>query len=331
MNRVGLGVDITRGGPITSIGRLLFTASEPGLWLDPSDLTTLFQDTAGTQPVTTAGQTVALALDKSKGLVLGPELVTNGAFDTDTAWTKGAGWTIAGGVASFTATGSISNLSQASILPSVGATVRVTVTLTRSAGAIGIYAGLSATPFSVSASGTYTFLATVTGNTTFYAQAGTTFTGTIDNISVRELSGNHATQSILASRPLYALHPSSGIRNLANGSADVGNAAYWLASQTVNGVTYTRVATGIDTDGLPYADYSAVGTATTLSEVFPYVPANSRISAAVGNQITVSFLARVISGTPPTGGSGARADVVGETAPNTFTEIGASAVFSSTT
>jgi hypothetical protein len=43
----------------------LFAASEPGIWLDPSDLTTLFQDTAGTTPVTAAGQTVARINDKS--------------------------------------------------------------------------------------------------------------------------------------------------------------------------------------------------------------------------------------------------------------------------
>ena len=44
----------------------LFTAGEAGVWYDPSDLTTLFQDTAGTTPVTTPGQTVALMLDKSR-------------------------------------------------------------------------------------------------------------------------------------------------------------------------------------------------------------------------------------------------------------------------
>jgi len=44
---------------------LLFAASEPGVWCDPSDLTTLFQDTAGTTPVTTPGQTVARINDKS--------------------------------------------------------------------------------------------------------------------------------------------------------------------------------------------------------------------------------------------------------------------------
>lgn len=43
----------------------LFAASEPGFWYDPSDLSTLFQDTAGTTPVTAAGQSVGRILDKS--------------------------------------------------------------------------------------------------------------------------------------------------------------------------------------------------------------------------------------------------------------------------
>ena len=47
------------------ISSTLFGSSEQGVWYDPSDLSTLFQDTAGTTPVTTAGQTVGLMLDKS--------------------------------------------------------------------------------------------------------------------------------------------------------------------------------------------------------------------------------------------------------------------------
>ena len=42
----------------------LFAASEPGGWYDPSDLTTLFQDAAGTTPVTAVEQPVGLVLDK---------------------------------------------------------------------------------------------------------------------------------------------------------------------------------------------------------------------------------------------------------------------------
>jgi hypothetical protein len=43
----------------------LFAAAEPGTWYDPSDLTTLFTDSAGTTPVTGPNQTVGKMLDKS--------------------------------------------------------------------------------------------------------------------------------------------------------------------------------------------------------------------------------------------------------------------------
>ena len=43
----------------------LFAAGEQGVWYDPSDLSTMFQDEAGTVPVTDAGQPVGLWLDKS--------------------------------------------------------------------------------------------------------------------------------------------------------------------------------------------------------------------------------------------------------------------------
>ena len=56
-------------GVLTPMGALLFAASEPGAWYDPSDMSTLFQDSAGTVPVTAVEQLVGLILDKSKGLV----------------------------------------------------------------------------------------------------------------------------------------------------------------------------------------------------------------------------------------------------------------------
>lgn len=43
----------------------LFAANEQGAWYDPSDLSTLFQDSAGTVPVTAVGQPVGKILDKS--------------------------------------------------------------------------------------------------------------------------------------------------------------------------------------------------------------------------------------------------------------------------
>lgn len=43
----------------------LFQAGQAGAWYDPSDLSTLWQDTAATVPVTAAGQSVARVDDKS--------------------------------------------------------------------------------------------------------------------------------------------------------------------------------------------------------------------------------------------------------------------------
>lgn len=67
MGMLGVGVGVVASalrGLVNAIARL-FAANEPGLWIDPSDLSTLFQDTAGTTPVTSPGQQVALALDKT--------------------------------------------------------------------------------------------------------------------------------------------------------------------------------------------------------------------------------------------------------------------------
>jgi hypothetical protein len=62
--QIGLGLSLTnlRGGFNPSA---LFAFGEQGAWYDPSDITTLFQDNAGTVPVTAAGQSVGLMLDKS--------------------------------------------------------------------------------------------------------------------------------------------------------------------------------------------------------------------------------------------------------------------------
>lgn len=50
---------------IHSLIRKLFANNEQGFFYDPNDLSTMYQDAAGTIPVTAAGQPVGLMLDKS--------------------------------------------------------------------------------------------------------------------------------------------------------------------------------------------------------------------------------------------------------------------------
>ena len=59
------------GGGALSFEKLiakLFANNEQGFFYDPNDLSTMFQDAAGTVPVTGSGQPVGLILDKSKGV-----------------------------------------------------------------------------------------------------------------------------------------------------------------------------------------------------------------------------------------------------------------------
>ena len=62
--QAGNGVSMLSPGNVFSPSSL-FAASEQGVWYDPSDFSTMFQDSAGTVPVTAVGQVVGLILDKS--------------------------------------------------------------------------------------------------------------------------------------------------------------------------------------------------------------------------------------------------------------------------
>lgn len=66
MMQLGLSIALTMqqsGGGFSPA--LLFANGEQGVWFDPSDRSTLFQDAAGTTPVTAPAQPVGLMLDKS--------------------------------------------------------------------------------------------------------------------------------------------------------------------------------------------------------------------------------------------------------------------------
>lgn len=126
----------------------------------------------------------AAAFASSKSL----EMVVNGSFDADTAWTKGTGWVISGGTASRPAQGAASTITQPCNLIA-GQTYRVTFTITAiSAGTI-IFRFINGTTVSGTGRttpGTYTQdLVALNGNDTIGINANTALTdATIDNVSV---------------------------------------------------------------------------------------------------------------------------------------------------
>jgi hypothetical protein len=72
------GATVINGAKLSfeTVMKKLFANGEQGFWYDPSDMGTMYQDAAGTVPITAVGQPVGLMLDKSKGLVLGSKIAT---------------------------------------------------------------------------------------------------------------------------------------------------------------------------------------------------------------------------------------------------------------
>ncbi|NBE05922.1 hypothetical protein [Paragemmobacter ruber] len=94
---------------------------------------------------------------------------------------------------------------------------------------------------------------------------------------------------------LVEVIPTAAYKNLAMGSADVGNSTPWPTPVVQNGLTATKVATGVDGDGLPYADYRLQGTATGVHDGI-YNVMQSQQATAEGAQFAAGFIARRIAG-----------------------------------
>lgn len=147
MSLRGQLVSSTKFSPLS-----LFSGGVVGVWFDPNDITTLFQDTAGTIPVTTTGQSVALMLDKSGNakhatqatLAQRPTYgiipyggVRNILIGTDTLSTQSVSVGAIAQTLSFTGTGTVV-LSGAFIgsLVGTGASNQVSLTFTPTAGSL---------------------------------------------------------------------------------------------------------------------------------------------------------------------------------------------------
>lgn len=121
----------------------------------------------------------------------GDELVTNGTFDTDSDWTKGDGWSIGSGVASSDGTQTANSQlnSSSSVTLIAGATYVLSYDVTRTAGAILIAVINELDYQSETTSGTfyYTFTA-VGGSRDVRVRANSNFVGTVDNISLKQVT-----------------------------------------------------------------------------------------------------------------------------------------------
>ena len=198
---------------------------------------------------------------------IGPELVVNGDFATDSDWNKGTSWAISGGKANYNAVTTSSELRQ--LMPSiaVGKTIKVQFDVLDVAATKDAFFKLecSGSPESIFgytkfSQGTYTYYHTITSGfdrltfTPLNSSTGGAFS--IDNVSVKEVTTATNTPRIDYStgEKAFLLEPQS--TNLINYSEDFSNSSW---GKTNSSITSNSI---ISPDGTLNADKLVENTST---------------------------------------------------------------------
>jgi len=217
---IGIGIGGRPGRPRRGGGfsiPALFT-DQTGLWSDNRDPAVRFTDAGGTIPAG-VGEGVALRLDKSRGLVLGPELVANGGpsfVNTASITATNAALSVVGGRLRITRT-SAGSAASWSFPVVAGRVYEITATVnSRSDGAgagfnvsaVAASTGLDSNSFSGAYPETrkirHTASATGTRWVNIFASSVDGGTCDVTSIQVREIFGNHSRQSSPSFRPVVS-------------------------------------------------------------------------------------------------------------------------------
>lgn len=209
------------------------------------------------------------------------EHVTNGQFDTDSDWTKGAGWTISGGQA--VATGGIStSIEQVSSVTLVeGQAYSVTYTMTRTAGSLVADIGGN-TGTARSTSGTYEEVI-IAGSGQDLKFTGSGFTGTLDivKVTVACSAGNTIKNpneyTVNGTSLVFSTAPATGTNNifvfapslLLGAASSAAAQASASASAAAASAASIAIATGTSTTSL------AIGTGSKVFTTQADLPFNA--------------------------------------------------------
>ena len=298
-----------RGFPMLGTGKRglstyvkeLFKNGEQGFFYDPNDLSTMFQDAAGTVPVTAVGQPVGLMLDKSKGLASGSELSPGGGtFDSTAGWIL-SNATINGGQLTLTTAGSSCRCMPDSFTQvTQGKFYQVSFEITQSTANFGIrlinttsfggtYFPVGGDYFTEVKKYNFIIAATQTGNIGLDRVTEHTGTVVVDNLFVKELAGNHTYQTTSASRPILRKNAVTGANYLEfDGSDD------FLRTNNIDFTGTDKVSLFVGLRKLTDVSVGMVisnGTSNGSFEIYnPSMPGNKNYVFAVTGTTGVKFL-----------------------------------------
>lgn len=238
----------------------------------------------------------------SKGTGLddtGPNLVTNGTFDVDANWTKGTGWTIANGKATH-ASGSATDIYE-NITFVNGRTYHVVYSVTgRTQGSIRarLAGGTDALGSLNSANGTYSDFITSSGNTSLRFGAGATFDGSIDDVTVYDT----VTGAVWTISGGVATHTPGIAADISEPITFAAGQAYVL-TYTVTGRTAGAIRPKL-TGGVPVNGVSRSGNGTFTEQLVAAPGGNTTLtftgsSAFDGSIDDVSVVSYTVLDAPP--------------------------------
>ncbi len=274
----------------------LFAGDKQGVWYDPSDKSTLFQDVSGAVPVTKDGDPVGLILDKSQGLKLGNELVDNGYFNSGIeSWsTDKATLSTTDGVLFFNSEGESSSFYQ--VMPDLpeGKIYKVSVDVISSNLTYnilcgnGIAQGQGGNTGEVVGGGVGNRSLIVDGGVgsyiTIYAYGAGTMS--FNSISVKEIASTKVTQTISAKRPT---HKTNGAQSwLYNDKVD-DNLTVTLPAMTATVVKATDEGVSIDYPVSITAGNRDITSTSTLGRDFGRLIIDRELTADEKTQVTAYF------------------------------------------
>lgn len=246
MQLSAISLALTRAGVVSFSPMALFSNGEQGVFYDIADYTTLFEDSAGTTPITSPlEKPVGLMLDKSKGLVVGSPIATYD-FSSSAGWGVLAGSAITGGELVFSSAVNQRGVYRADALFSVAQYYEITFTINSiSSGAISVSIGQSngdTQPKSTAGTHTVRLYGNGSDNYLRIYSVGASTTATVDNVIIKVISGNHAYQSTTTSRPTL-----SARYNLLTKTDSLGPAGGWATYTGAWTGTYTTAPNGTNT------------------------------------------------------------------------------------
>ena len=199
------------------------TPTDPTFALDFDTIATDFTFARGSEATYVDAQGLIQSTNE-----LGPELVTNGDFATDTDWLKGPGWSISGGIATLDVRyGGSSGLGSTAMSVTPGKTYKVVVNVISKSSGFRLYDNNGVIAYGLNV-GENVFYRTVTSSSYQVTPLGLSgSTGSIDSVSVKEYitATNTPRLDYSTGAEAFLLEPQS--TNLITYSSDFTTGTGW--------------------------------------------------------------------------------------------------------